>query len=393
MSPDRNGSAGDGKPGFYEFFAGAGLVRLGLEPEWRCLWANDIDPRKAEAYIANFGPGELRLGDIAEVRGSDLPGRAELAWASFPCQDLSPAGPRLGMRGSRSATFWEFVRVLRELADEGRRPPLVVVENVAGLLKPESLKAVCGALLGLGLRPGALLIDARWFLPQSRPRVFVVAAEEGLLSAAAQGLIADGPDPASPWTPARLRRAFQALPEELREAWVWWRLPPPEGRPPSLASLLELEEAPEDAPWRPPEETRRLLAMMAPAHLGRVREAQRSGRRTVGTLYRRMRDGKQRAEIRMDGLAGCLRASRGGSSRLILMVIEGESIRSRRLSAREAARLMGVPDGFRLPPRYADAYSALGDGVAVPVVRWLSRHLLLPLIRAKEAAYAGHVSP
>jgi len=213
MSPSRNGNAD--KPGFYEFFAGAGLVRLGLEPEWRCLWANDIDPRKAEAYVANFGPGEFRLGDIAEVRGSDLPGRAELAWASFPCQDLSLAGPRLGMRGSRSATFWEFVRVLRELAAEGRRPPLAVVENVAGLLKRESLEPVCEALVRLGLRPGALLIDARWFLPQSRPRVFVVAAEEGLLeAAAAQGLIADGPDPASPWTPARLRRAFQALPTE-----------------------------------------------------------------------------------------------------------------------------------------------------------------------------------
>jgi DNA (cytosine-5)-methyltransferase 1 len=381
MSPSRNGNAD--KPGFYEFFAGAGLVRLGLEPEWRCLWANDIDPRKAEAYVANFGPGEFRLGDIAEVRGPDLPGRAELAWASFPCQDLSLAGPRLGMRGSRSATFWEFVRVLRELAAEGRRPPLAVVENVAGLLKRESLEPVCEALVRLGLRPGALLIDARWFLPQSRPRVFVVAAEEGLLeAAAAQGLIADGPDPASPWTPARLRRAFQALPKELQEAWVWWRLPPPPERRPSLASLLELEEAPEDAPWHPPEETRRLLAMMAPSHRWRVREAQRSGRRTVGALYRRMRDGEQRAEIRVDGLAGCLRASRGGSSRLILMVIEGEAVRSRRLSAREAARLMGVPDGFRLPGRYGDAYNAVADGVAVPVVRWLSRHLLLPLARA-----------
>jgi DNA (cytosine-5)-methyltransferase 1 len=384
------------RPAFYDFFAGIGMVRLGLEPEWRCLWANDIDPRKAEAYVANFGPGEFRLGDIAEVRGSDLPGRAELAWASFPCQDLSLAGPRLGMRGSRSATFWEFVRVLRELAAEGRRPPLAVVENVAGLLKRESLEPVCEALVRLGLRPGALLIDARWFLPQSRPRVFVVAAEEGLLEAAAawaRGLAADRPDPFSPWTPPRLLRAFEALPRRLREKWVWWRLPPPPERRPSLADLLELEEAPEDAPWHPPEETRRLLRMMAPSHRRRVREAQRAGRRTVGALYRRMRDGEQRAEIRMDGLAGCLRASRGGSSRLILMVIEGEAVRSRRLSAREAARLMGVPDGFRLPPRYADAYSALGDGVAVPVVRWLSRHLLLPLARAKEAAYAGHVSP
>jgi len=391
MTRDRRAKAarreetGKARPAFYDFFAGIGMVRLGLEPEWRCVWANDIDPRKRRIYAANFRDADevFRLGDIAEARGADLPGRADLAWACFPCQDLSQAGPRAGIRGPRSAAFWEFVRVMRELAAEGRRPPLVVLENVAALLRPESLEPVCKALADLGLRPGALLIDARRFLPQSRPRAFVIAAEPGLAEAAAAlGLAGDGPDPLSPWSPPRLLRAFQGLPRGLRERWVWWRLPAPEKPPPPLAALLDLEEAPEDAPWDPPEKTRRLLEMMAPRHRLWLAAARRTGGRVVATAYRRMRDGTQRVEIRTDGLAGCLRASRGGSSRLILVVVEGKRVRSRRLSVREAARLMGVPDRFRLPSGYGDAYAALGDGVAVPVVRWLSRRLLLPLVRA-----------
>ena len=80
------------RPEFYEFFAGGGMARAGLGDAWRCLFANDFDPRKARAYADNWGASELRLADVATLRPADLPGRADLAWASFPCQDLSLAG-------------------------------------------------------------------------------------------------------------------------------------------------------------------------------------------------------------------------------------------------------------------------------------------------------------
>ena len=84
---------------FLEFFAGGGLARLGLEPDFACAFANDIDPAKARAYRAAFGGGEnLRVGDIWKLNPADLPGGARLAWASFPCQDLSLAGARAGLR-------------------------------------------------------------------------------------------------------------------------------------------------------------------------------------------------------------------------------------------------------------------------------------------------------
>ena len=79
---------------FVDFFAGAGLVRLGLEPSWSCTWANDIDARKQEVYEAEFGAGEFALGDVASVATDSLPVGTDMAWASFPCQDLSLAGSR-----------------------------------------------------------------------------------------------------------------------------------------------------------------------------------------------------------------------------------------------------------------------------------------------------------
>jgi DNA (cytosine-5)-methyltransferase 1 len=93
----------------------------------------------------------------------------------------------------------------------------------------------------------------------------------------------------------------------------------------------------------------------------------------------------QRAEARFDGLAGCLRTPAGGSSRQLLMFVQGRSVRSRLLSPREAARLMGAPDHYPLPEGHTAGLHLLGDAVCVPAVRWLSQHLLAPLAGAASA--------
>jgi DNA (cytosine-5)-methyltransferase 1 len=110
-------------------------------------------------------------------------------------------------------------------------------------------------------------------------------------------------------------------------------------------------------------------------------DAIRHGTLVVGTAFKRMRKDAgrssiQRTEIRFDGIAGCLRTPAGGSSRQILLAVEGEDIRSRLLSPRESARLMGLEDSYQLPLRGTDAAHLLGDGVAVPVVRFLTSTLL-----------------
>ncbi|MDE2363734.1 MAG: DNA cytosine methyltransferase [Hyphomicrobiales bacterium] len=375
-------------PAYYEFFAGGGMARAGLGESWTCLFANDFDPRKAASYRRNWGAAHFREGDIHALTAADLPGRADLAWASFPCQDLSLAGVGAGLNGARSGAFFGFARLMAALAREGRAPKALALENVAGLLSARGgadFSALCRTLRELGYKFGALTIDAAHFLPQSRPRLFVVALRRDLN--APQGLVADAP--CGDWSTSALVRAKDALPKALARDWIWWRLPPPPARNQNFADLLE--PAPRDVAWLSGEDTKRLLALMAPIHRARLDAAKAAHGRVVGTLYRRTRRDEtgarvQRAEARFDGLAGCLRTPAGGSSRQSVVVVENGRVRARLLSGREAARLMGLPEDYRLPARYNEAYHLIGDGVAVPVVRFLSEFLLTPLANCEPSA-------
>lgn len=357
---------------FYDFFAGAGMATLGLSSRWECLWANDIDKRKADIYRGRFGGNHFVRADVASISAAGLPGPAHLAWASFPCQDLSLAGWQRGLSAERSGAFWPFWRIMYDLLQAGRRPPIIVIENVVGLLYGESFTGLCEALAALDMQFGALVVDARRFLPQSRPRVFVVAVDLGWNVSGFEDST-----PAKIWSPQCLTRAKDSLPSDLKDLWRWWKLPVPKGEVKSLNRIIE--ENPVSVDWHTPAETESLLAMMDVRNRSKVDRAVRAGGEHFGFLYKRMRQGVQRAEVRFDGVSGCLRTPKGGSSRQTVLIVANGRVRSRLLSPREAARLMGVPDDFELPETYNDAYRAMGDGVAVPVVSWLSENLLFPL--------------
>lgn len=375
-------------PTFYEFFAGGGMARAGLGHDWRCLFANDIDAKKATAYKENWGDAEFRLGDIHDLEADDLPGHADLAWASFPCQDLSLAGPGAGLDGERSGAFWGLAKLIEKLRAQGRAPTLLVLENVGGALtskKGRDFERVCAELHRLGYVFGALMLDAVHFVPQSRPRLFIVAHD--IRRDPPASAPSDEPDPH--WTTLALVARASSLPHGLRAHWRWWRLPPP----PSRTVLFDERMLQDltDVRWHSNDITQRLLAMMSPANRSKVDAARRAGRRVVGTIYRRMRRDEngarvQRAEVRFDGIAGCLRTPAGGSSRQTVIVVDGEAMRTRLLSAREAARLMGLPESYRLPANYNDAYHMLGDGLVVPAVRFLAENLLRPLLAASSQA-------
>lgn len=370
-------------PGFYEFFSGAGMVRAGLGERWQCLFANDIDPKKAAAYRLNWGADGYLLGDIADLTADDLPGRADLAWASFPCQDLSLAGCGAGLQGERSGTFWQFQRLMLELGRQRRAPTLLVLENVCGALVSHDgndFTAICRALQEGGYRCGALVADAALFVPQSRPRLFVIAVRQ---DAAIPAKLA-GAGPRGAFHPRTIETAWRRLPDALKENWIWWTAPaPPPRRTIDFSDLIE--DDPADVPWHTPAETARLLAMMSEINLKKLRQAERMGRRIAGTAYKRTRRDEtgrkaQRVEVRFDGIAGCLRTPAGGSSRQIVVVIENCNVRSRLMSSRETARLMGLPDDYILPDNYNEAYHLTGDGVAVPVVRFLAREIFEPAL-------------
>jgi DNA (cytosine-5)-methyltransferase 1 len=379
---------------YYDFFAGGGMAGVGLGPGWTCAFANDFDARKADIYRANHdGGAEFTLGDVASVATNDLPGRPDMAWASFPCQDLSLAGAGRGLGGGRSGAFWPFWNLMRGLGDEGRAPALIVLENVYGALTSHGgadFAALAAAFADFGYRFGAVVINAVHFVPQSRPRLFIIGVRGDV--ALPPGCVSKGPS--ALWHPDKLIDIAGSLTPDAAANWLWWDVPAPPARNTSLSALIE--DDPQGVDWR--NDTEYLLSLMTPRHRAKVADAQRlsqqSGTRVVGTMFRRTRtapDGQkhQRAEIRFDEVSGCLRTPSGGSSRQILLVVEGASIRSRLLSPREAARLMGLPDSYKLPNRANAALHLAGDGVAAPVVRHIAAHILEPILAENGARAAA----
>ncbi len=366
--------------GFYEFFAGGGMARAGLGTEWECLFANDFDPKKAAAYAANWTSKALHIGDVGAVESRQLPSVADLVWASFPCQDLSLAGNGAGLSGPNSGAFWPFWKLISKVIENGRKPRAIVLENVCGLLtshKGTDFSTVCETISAAGYWIGAIVADAKDFLPHSRPRLFVIALD---INQAIPGRIQSA-YAIDHWHPSRLQEAQALLPECTRAQWLWFAPPLPPASNVALSDLLEDE--PEDVRWHSPMETQKLLAMMSSINRAKVDLVVANKARAIGSIYKRTRieNGRkfQRAEVRFD-MAGCLRTPGGGSSRQQILVAQDGEIRTRLISARETARLMGLDDQYLLPSRYNEAYHLTGDGVAVPVVSFLARQIIEPFL-------------
>ena len=378
---------------YFEFFAGGGMARAGLGSSWLCTFANDFDPMKISTYQANWGGEGLVFGDVNDILTTQIPGVADLAWASFPCQDLSLAGNAKGLGSvneqTRSGAFWAFWRLMEILISERRAPAMIVLENVYGSLtanKGRDFAAIARCLALGGYRFSAMVIDATRFVPQSRPRVFIVAFRNEMH--VPEHLVLS--QPSSAWHPAVMEVAIDRLSELDRESWLWMAPSEPKTQVPPLSELIL--DQPDDVNWHSLAETQRLIAMMSKVNRKRLSDMQANGRRLVGTLYKRTRiDGagirRQRAELRHDNIAGCLRTPGGGSSRQTIVVVEGQSVKTRLLSAREAARLMGLPDSYKLPARYNDAYHISGDGVVVPVVRFLADTVIEPILLANRVGH------
>ena len=292
------------------------------------------------------------------------------------------------MKGDRSGTFWPFWKLMQGLVDEDRAPKIIVLENVCGTLTSHAGKdfsAICSAFTKSGYFVGAVVVDAVRFVPQSRARLFVIGVRADLALAAPNMTSGSFSEM---WHPRALLAAYNNLPTKVREKWLWWKLPLPEQRTILFADLIE--DPPSGVEWHTADETAKLLRMMSDSHREKVDEAKYSKIRLVGTVYKRTRRdvvGRkvQRAEIRFDDVAGCLRTPAGGSSRQVIVIVDGNAVKSRLISPRETARLMGLSEDYELPANYNEAYHLTGDGVVVPVVRHLARHIFEPLISVRLA--------
>jgi len=372
------------RPQVLEFFAGIGLARLGLESAgFKTVWANDLSPDKKSMYTSHFGAdsSSYLLRDIAEIEADELPSGTSLAWASSPCTDLSLAGTRSGLGGTQSGTFWHLVRILKHLGDE--RPASIVLENVTGLATSHSgddITAAIRAFNNLGYSVDVLAIDARRFLPQSRPRLFLVGAQ-------------------SP-------PEHSESPSPLRPDWLQWifddptllthkaLLPePPELVNSGLANLIELMP-PDDERWWDDQRTSAFVDSLSPVQLDRLNVFRRESTIHFRTAYRRTRKGRAVWEMRPDDIAGCLRTARGGSSKQAVVEVGKGHIRVRWMTPLEYARLMGAGTYNLEASRPNQVLFGFGDAVAVPVVRWLGENYLRPLVRGTldevETPAPGH---
>lgn len=360
-----------------EYFAGIGLVKMGLEPlGWRVVFANDISKKKFEMY-ETFFPGSADhyvIGDVFDVDPTNVP-PTTLATCSFPCIDLSLAGNMNGIvDGKHSSAFWGFVRVLK--AQEESRPPLVLVENVPGWLYSNGgadFRLTVDSLNKLGYTCDVFTLDARRFTPQSRLRVFLVGTRKGIQHKG---------------TDLTLKRPQSLLPSTLRmriEANAdldWFTIDLPEPPPLRSYGLSEVVERLDglDQRWWSEQEVQRHLDMMEESHRKRVETLLKSDKTAYRTFFRRIRKGIQRAEVRNDDVAGCLRTAVGGSAKQFLIQIHNKTVMMRTLTAREYARLQGVPDQYPITVNGVQALTGFGDAVCVPAITWIAENALKPVV-------------
>lgn len=288
----------------HEFFAGSGLVAYGLKGMFATVWANDISEQKEAVYEANLGNDHFKLGDIKDVKGTELP-FVHLSWASFPCQDLSLAGSMGGIHAARSGLVWEWFRVLDEMT---QKPKILLLENVAGLLSTnngDNYRVLHMALVERDYDCGAIMLNASHFVPQSRPRVFIIAVKHG--ETIPEELVGDGPC----W----LHNKAATELGRLLQNWIWWKTEKPTRRKSTLKDIVETD-AHFDKDYA--------LKLVPARHQVRLDEHDS----IYATGYRTTRHGEQQLELRFDGVAGCLRTPEGGSSKQYLVVKEKDNPRS-----------------------------------------------------------------
>lgn len=370
---------------YVEFFAGIGLVHAGLEKQgWSIALANDFDSSKYQMYRGNFTDAShyFILDDIFKLNVNDIPSTT-LATACFPCKDLSLAGSLNGFYGKHSSAIWGFTRILEQM--QQRKPPIIMLENVVGLLRiqqGEAFKLILQELNDLGYVVDAFIVDAAQFVPQSRERMFVVGLRNDIFTTCRREINFFGLE--SKIRPKALASFIINHPEIK---WHIHHLSSPPDCSPALETIIE--NIPDNDPlWWSAERASYLLQQMSPRHKEIANRMIHTPRWSYGTVFRRMRQGKSTAELRTDGLAGCLRTPAGGSAKQILFKAGYGQYFVRLVTPREAARLMGA-NNYRIVVPSDQALFGFGDAVCVPVVEWIAEHYLNTVIDEYICQYSS----
>lgn len=168
------------KPKLFEAFSGIGcqlmaFKRLGIEVE--SIGFSEIDKYAIQSYRAIHGDIK-NWGSITDIQGADLP-QIDVFTYSFPCTDLSKAGKQKGLTDTRSGLVYEVLRILHELDEVGRKPQVLIMENVVDLVQSKFIKQfqeIQVELEQLGYTNYTQTLNAKNYgVAQNRDRVFMVS--------------------------------------------------------------------------------------------------------------------------------------------------------------------------------------------------------------------------
>jgi DNA (cytosine-5)-methyltransferase 1 len=300
---------------FIDLFAGIGGLRLPFEDlGGTCVLTSEIDPYAKETYCANFTEDSAHrfVGDVRQVSEHDVPDH-DVLLAGFPCQPFSHAGLRKGFDDTRGTLFFDVARII-----EAKKPKVVVLENVRGLRSHDN---------GNTLERILQILDAEYFtsvsdlnakhfgLPQSRARIFIVGIRRDIQDAS----------------------SFKGLSKPLAPV------------PTTVGSILE-GTVPEkytisDRLWASHQARKAKHLENGNGWGYKLVQPESTHTGTISARY--YKDG---AEI----------------------LIDQPGLNPRKLTPREAARLQGFPDEFKLPCSDSQTYKQIGNSVPVTVVRALA---------------------
>jgi DNA (cytosine-5)-methyltransferase 1 len=299
---------------FIDLFAGIGGIRLGFEKfKGECVFTSEWDKYSQITYQVNFG--DVPNGDITKTDVKDIP-KHDILLGGFPCQPFSNAGLKQGFDDTRGTLFFDVARII-----EHRKPAMILLENVKGFVnhdKGRTMKIVTETLEELGYNVFYKVLNARDFgIPQNRERIYIVGINKKKLGS------------------------------------IGFKFPEPTYKPTKVGDILESKV----------DDKYTLSNKLWQGHKRRLKEHRAKGNGFGYSLF----DQNSRYTSTISA-----RYYKDGSE----ILIEQKNKNPRKLTPREAARLQGFPESFKIPVSDTQAYRQFGNSVAVPVISAIAKEMI-----------------
>jgi DNA (cytosine-5)-methyltransferase 1 len=299
---------------FIDLFAGIGGMRIAFEKVGgECVFSSEWDKFAQQTYAANFG--DTPHGDITQVELTDVP-RHDILIGGFPCQPFSHAGLKRGFEDTRGTLFFDVARII-----DHRKPSMVLLENVKGFTthdKGRTMAVVKETLEELGYNVFHKVLNAKDFgVPQNRERVFIVAINKKKMGS------------------------------------IGFEYPTPKKVETKLGDILDTKV----------DEKYTISNKLWAGHKRRLKEHKAKGNGFGYSLFNTKSPYTSTISARY---------YKDGSE----ILIEQKDANPRKLTPREAARLQGFPEKFKIPVSDNQAYKQFGNSVAVPVILAIAKNMV-----------------